>query len=36
MMTPLRERMLADLQVRGYSSATQEAYGRAVRQLAAY
>ena len=35
-MTPLRERMLADLQLRGYSTATQEAYVRAVRQLAAY
>jgi hypothetical protein len=30
-MTPLRERMLADLQLRGYSSATQVAYVRAVR-----
>jgi site-specific recombinase XerD len=28
--------MLADLQLRGYSTATQEAYVRAVRQLAAY
>jgi hypothetical protein len=28
--------MLADLQLHGYSSATQEAYVRAVRQLAAY
>jgi integrase/recombinase XerD len=35
-MTPLRERMLADLQLRGYSNATQMAYVRAVRQLAAY
>jgi integrase/recombinase XerD len=35
-MTPLRQRMLADLQLRGFSTATQKAYVRAVRQLAAY
>ena len=35
-MTPLRERMLQDLRLRGLSSKTQEAYVGAVRQLAAY
>jgi integrase/recombinase XerD len=35
-MTPLRQRMLEDLQLHGYSTATQEAYVRAVRALAAY
>ena len=33
-MTPLRQRMLEDLQLRGLSAKTQEAYLRAVRQLA--
>ena len=35
-MTPLRQRMLDDLQLRGFSPRTQEAYVRAVRQLAAH
>lgn len=35
-MTPLREKMLADLQLRGLASKTQDAYIRAVRQLAAH
>jgi integrase len=35
-MTVLRERMLADMQLRGLAAKTQEAYLRAVRQLAAY
>ncbi|MCA9980806.1 MAG: site-specific integrase [Anaerolineales bacterium] len=35
-MTPLREKMLADLQLRGLATKTQEAYIRAVRQLAAH
>jgi site-specific recombinase XerD len=35
-MTVLRERMLADMQLRGLAEKTQEAYLRAVRQLAAY
>jgi len=33
-MTPLRERMLADMQLRGLAPKTQAAYLRAVRQLA--
>jgi integrase/recombinase XerD len=33
-MTPLRQRMMEDLQLRGLSAKTQEAYLRAVRQLA--
>lgn len=33
-MTPLRQRMLEDLQLRGFSARTQESYIRAVRQLA--
>src|SRR5207244_13272404 len=33
-MTPLRRRMLEDMQLRGFSARTQEAYARAVRQLA--
>ena len=33
-MTPLREKMLADLQLRGLATKTQDAYIRAVRQLA--
>ena len=35
-MTPLRQRMIEDLQLRGMSERTQEAYVRAVRQLADY
>lgn len=35
-MTPLREKMLADLQLRGLATKTQEAYIRAVHQLAAH
>jgi len=35
-MTALRERMLEDLQLHGFAEKTQEAYLRAVRQLAAY
>jgi integrase/recombinase XerD len=33
-MTPLRQRMIEDMQLRGLSPRTQEAYVRAVRQLA--
>jgi integrase/recombinase XerD len=33
-MTPLRQRMIEDLQLRGLSARTQERYVRAVRQLA--
>lgn len=33
-MSPLRQRMLADMQLRGLAAKTQEAYLRAVRQLA--
>lgn len=33
-MTPLRQRMLEDMQLRALSPRTQEAYIRAVRQLA--
>ena len=33
-MTPLRERMLEDIQLRGLSERTQETYVRTVRQLA--
>ena len=33
-MTPLRQRMIDDLQLRGYSERSQEMYVRAVRQLA--
>jgi integrase/recombinase XerD len=33
-MTPLRQRMVEDMQLRGLSKKTQEAYVRAVRQLA--
>jgi integrase/recombinase XerD len=35
-MTPLRQRMLEDMQLRGFSARTQEAYVHAVRQLAAH
>ena len=35
-MTPLRQRMLEDLRLRGFSPKTQEAYLGAVRQLAAH
>ena len=33
-MTKLRERMLQDMQLRGFSERTQECYVRSVRQLA--
>src|SRR6266852_3830667 len=33
-MTPLRQRMLEDMQLRGFSARTQECYAAAVRQLA--
>jgi site-specific recombinase XerD len=33
-MSPLRQRMIEDMQLRGYSARTQECYVRAVRQLA--
>jgi hypothetical protein len=32
-MTPLRDRMIQDLQLRGYSESTQSLYVNAVRQL---
>ena len=35
-MTALRERMIEDMQLRGLSANTQEAYVRAVKQLAKY
>jgi integrase/recombinase XerD len=35
-MTPLRRRMIEDMQLRGLSEKTQDAYLRAVRQLAKY
>ena len=35
-MTPLRQRMMQDLQLRGYSDRTVEAYTRAVAQLARF
>ena len=35
-MTPLRQRMMHDLQLRGYSDRTVEAYVRAVAQLAQF
>ncbi|MFQ5401795.1 MAG: tyrosine-type recombinase/integrase [Anaerolineae bacterium] len=35
-MTPLRQRMLEDMQLRGLAPKTQDSYLRAVRQLAAY
>lgn len=35
-MTPLRQKMIEDMQLRGLTDKTQDAYLRAVRQLAAY
>jgi site-specific recombinase XerD len=35
-MTPLQQRMIEDIQLRGLSKRTQDAYVRAVRQLAAH
>ena len=35
-MTPLRKRMIEDMQLRGLSSGTQEVYARAVYKLAEY
>ena len=35
-MTPERQRMLEDMQLRGLAEKTQQSYARAVRQLAAY
>ena len=35
-MTALRQKMIEDMQLRGLSERTQEAYLRAVRQLAEY
>ena len=35
-MTPLRQQMIEDMQLRGLAPNTQEAYVRAVRQLTAY
>lgn len=35
-MTPLRQRMIEDMQLRGYSARTQECYVAAVRQLACH
>jgi len=35
-MTPLRQKMMEDMQLRGLADKTQEAYLRAVRQLAEY
>jgi hypothetical protein len=35
-MTPLRQRLLEDMQLRGFSPRTQEAYVHAVRQLATH
>jgi hypothetical protein len=35
-MTPLRQKMIADMQLRGLSARTQESYIRVVRQLAEY
>jgi len=35
-MTPLRQRMIEDMQLRGFSARSQESYVTAVRQLAAH
>ena len=35
-MTPLRQRMIQDMQLRGFSARTQECYAAAVGQLAAH
>ena len=35
-MTPLRQRMIEDMQLRGLSPGTQRAYVRVVRDLATY
>ena len=35
-MTPLRQRLIEDLQLHGLSAKTQDAYVRAVKQLAAH
>ena len=35
-MTPLRQRMIEDMQLRGLAPLTQRAYLRAVRELARY
>jgi len=35
-MTPLRQRMLDDMRLHGFSERTQEAYARSVRQLEHY
>ena len=35
-MTPLRQKMMEDMQLRGLADKTQDAYLRAVRQLAEY
>ena len=35
-MTPLRQRMIEDMQLRGLAPATQQAYLRAVKQFALY
>ena len=34
--TPLRQRMLEDMQLHGFAAKTQDAYVRAVKQLAEY
>ena len=34
--TPLRQRMMEDLQLHGFAAKTQDAYLRAVKQLAEY
>ncbi len=35
-MTPLRQKMIEDIQLRGLAEKTQDSYVRAVRQLAEY